>query len=458
MSPHRFVVLCLVGCSAIVDPDPSLLGGEVPDAASSDTGRDGSAGDATTGDATTGDAGPCPRPATCEGNVLVRCEGASVVNRDCGADRCDASLGECVPVGDWRPSNVDASYWDDDADDLRIEEHETIDTDRCEGHVERPDAGVELCVLSVRNFEVTGEGRLRIVGSRPLVLMAAGEVRLAGVIDLSARGVEPGPGGFRGGIRDLREGGGPGGGGGGAHEGEFEDGGGGGGGFCGAGGRGGHGGEATGGAAGPAAGASLELQPLIGGSGGGRGRGLFAPTGRNAGFGGAGGGALQISARQAIRFDGGAILAGGGGGEGGRAEVGNWGSGGGGGAGGGILLEAPMVLGPGRLNVAGGGGGGAAAGGDGNDGQDAVNVGVFAAGGSGARKPGGATIDGGDGAGGARIDGNPGEDEDRNPWNGAGGGGGGGCVVVRLAEPFPPSGLNVTPRAAPVYQVLPLRY
>lgn len=400
------------------------------------------------------DVGPmtCPgRAAECIGSVLRYCDGDFLRMIECGDDRCDVATESCVPEGDaYIPSNVSSDYWRSDARDFERDDS-FIDTTGC------PDGDIAegACILSVRNFRIGGN--TRVDGTRPLIVMATGDVIIEGTLDASGYGQQPGPGGFRGGVADPMDGGGPNGGAAGEHVGEFEDGGGGGGGFCGQGGTGGFGGRGDGGEGGGAMPGGYDLQPLRGGGGGGRGRGFFAEDGsNNAGFGGSGGGAIQISSLGRIQIDG-RILVGGGGGQGGGNIFGsaqNWGSGGGGGAGGGILLEAIEIRGDGQLVAAGGGGGGAAgSGGSGGDGDDGAGADPTAAGGLGA--PGSGGTNGGRGGGGTRLIGEDGDDFASSPVNGGGGGGGSGCIVVRSDSDE--SSFFLTPLDAPGLKQLELQ-
>lgn len=428
-----------LGCSALVSTDESKLGGGGP-------GVDGGPGDGG------GDGGPGPDAGD-------------------GGPGPDSGPGDGGAV-DMVPSNVSAALWDDGAPalDLSEERRYGLDTSTCEATMARSQVvaqaeGPELCVVQVRDL-ILGEGAsLRVSGRRPLVLMASGRVRIEGTIDVSAVGIEPGPGGARGGTRMDPDGQGVGGGGAGEHVGSFDDGGGGGGGLCGPGGGGGNGGGAEGGVPGDTARTDWELMPLVGGSGGGRGPGadLFGGS-SNAGRGGAGGGALQISARERIRLEG-EVLAGGGGGFPGRNQASssvNWGAGGGGGSGGAILIEAPEIDigGDAFLNAAGGGGGGSAsAPGDGDPGQDGRDTTDRALGGAGAGDgpgTGDLSASGGDGGGAATLPGDPGQTNPQDNANGGGGGGGSGCILLRTASGSLASRVEATPQVERGLRVLPV--
>jgi hypothetical protein len=148
--------------------------------------------------------------------------------------------------------------------------------------------GGTVAVLHVRGLSVRPNQRLRVVGTRPLIIVAAA-VSVAGVIDASAAREVPGAGGS-----GPMAGAGTGGIGGASAP---YEGGGGGAGFGTAGALGGAStgaAAATGGSAGAVNG-TASLTVLVGGSGGGNGATGVGCSGAVA-LGGAGGGALQISA------------------------------------------------------------------------------------------------------------------------------------------------------------------
>ena len=457
MRSLTFLLFFALGCSLIINPDESQLGGL--DGGSRDSGvRDSALFDGNTGrDASSSE---CPRAPSCEANALVYCQDGVLLYQDCGLEVCDAEGQSCNPA--WRPSNVDAAFWNPAATSIRVEGERIVDTSECgEGSVVSLGGVVEACVFSVDELQIREGGTLRINGDRPAIIIARGDVRINGTLDVSAYGTQPGPGGYEGGGMDSLGGQGPRFGEGGIHIDSYRDGGGGGGAFCGSGGNGGSGGIANGGEGGKAFMVDYDLQPLLGGSGGGRGRGDITRADHNAGWGGAGGGAIQISSLRSITI-GGAVLAGGGGGEGGRNVFdtdANWGSGGGGGAGGGILLEARrIVIRDGILSAGGGGGGGGAGIESGRSGEDGAQTESRAEGGEGGPDELGMRIDGGEGGGAMQISGDRGESDTDAPSNGAGGGGGAGCIVLR-ADEFP-SVLDrfiVTPSIAPGYKLLPLQ-
>ena len=221
----------------------------------------------------------------------------------------------------------------------------------------------DLAVLHVSTFAVSGGATVRVLGSRPLVVVASGVISINGVLDAGARRATPGAGG-----NDAMTGSGAGGIG--KHSGTYFDSGAGGGGFGSVAAAGGGatcnttcGSTITGGAAGTPNGDLVSA--LIGGSGGGN-PATSASCGATTG--GAGGGAVQLSSPTSIAIgSGGGVLAGGGGGDGGvNCNGGTWGAGGGGGSGGGIVLQAPVIMNQGVLAANGGGGGGGAGTNDGN--------------------------------------------------------------------------------------------
>jgi hypothetical protein len=245
---------------------------------------------------------------------------------------------------------------------------------------------------------------LDLVGSRPIALVAAGNITIDGGINGRPFCPDPGPGGFPGGGPGSPA---PGSGGGAGGQNNRPSGGGGGG-------NGAPGGYSGTSIAGGAVFGDARITLLVGGGGGGGG------GGNNANQGGGGGPGFQIVSASALSISG-AINAGGCGGQHGGTNA----AGAGGGAGGTLLLEALTIhLVGGALLAAngggGGGGGGAAAGGsDGNDG----NWDRFTAGGGGGTSPG---ARGGDGGAAGNLAGGGG---DTGPPDG---GGGGGVGWIRL--------------------------
>ncbi|MBK9035899.1 MAG: hypothetical protein IPL61_32395 [Myxococcales bacterium] len=284
----------------------------------------------------------------------------------------------------------------------------------------------KMALLVVDALTVPADVTLFGFGTRALVVVARGDIDVAGTIDFS-------PGCTLGEGYTLRCGG-PGGGNGGRDgvvtlgcapgNNGSQKGGGAGGGFGTRGGAGGPGGLVAMSSALDRCGntAGNPLVPLIGGGGGGAG----APN--SLADGGGGGGAIQLSALGRVRVAGSAaapatIYVGGAGGWGADGNNG----GGGGGAGGGIFLEgATIELGEAALIATGGGGGG---GRNGSDGAAGRRDGAAAAGGS--SSGGGA---GGDGA----IDSTaaePGAAGGGMMNIDGGGGGGGGLGRIRLHTP-----------------------
>ncbi|MBL8620126.1 MAG: hypothetical protein JNK64_02455 [Myxococcales bacterium] len=268
--------------------------------------------------------------------------------------------------------------------------------------------GPELAIAHVRDLRVTGT--LRVVGARPLVIIAR-SISIDGELDGGGHGGTPGPGG-----------GGPGGGAGhgqdGQRHGTFNDTGGGGGGFATAGAIGGNDGNGDGG--GGAAYGDAMLAALEGGSGGGSADGDCSE-----GPPGAGGGAVQLYATVSIAITG-KINAGGGGGGGGHGCAFQYTAGRGGGSGGAIYLQAPQVVLDGTIAANGGGGGGGADFNDGGGGQDGA-VGTAPASGGDA---GGGNYGARGGDGGTDVAPTAGGDNDGD-GNGGGGGGAAGRIVIR---------------------------
>ncbi|MGE3631968.1 MAG: hypothetical protein AB7P00_18815, partial [Sandaracinaceae bacterium] len=439
------------GCSAVINPDTTLLGDPVdagPGIVLVDGGPRVDAGDRDAGARMDADRpGVDGGPMRDAGGCVASC--AEGVLRNCMGGEITCMLG-CAPGGEPRclemiPSNVAPDLWRSDAPtvDLAGDGRFGFDTDACNStmamsQIVSQGDGSQVCVFQVRTLRIRSGATLRAVGENPLVIMAFDDVQIddGGTLDVSTYGSGDaaqslGAGGTLGsrparaalGISPGRDG---------VHTtGTYEDGGGGGGGFCGAGGAGGNGGtEINGGMGGGIALVNL-LIPLVGGSSGGFGAGNLVGT-STVGLGGGGGGAVQISARGSITVNG-AILAGGGGGRGGLAGVTslNWGSGGGGGSGGAILLEAPMVVvtSTATVSTTGGAGAGSASGSPGDDGEDGARLHDPAAGGRRGGNQYGA--DGADSGGGTRDEGNIGGSNTGGSGNGGGGGGGVGCVVLR---------------------------
>ncbi len=295
--------------------------------------------------------------------------------------------------------------------------------------------GPELAVLHVGSLTVAGGAQVRVTGTRPLVIVADGDVQVDGLVDASARDATPGAGGSAPAM-------GGGAGGAGSHLPQYSDSGGGGGGFGGAGAAGGAVSGCTtavvAGTAGTVFGDAAIAQ-LVGGAGGGSGSGAVCPINP----GGGGGGALQITSAMRIQIGTtGQLLAGGGGGSGGT-DCGNsdGNSGGGGGSGGAIVLQAPMIGNAGVIAANGGGGGGSGSGGGGSGqpGQNAQASATPAAGGTGSGSSG---TTGGAGAAGST----PPVDGTTNTCGNNAGGGGGGLGRIAASTGFSNTGV-VSPAA-----------
>gem|GEM_PF-5526822 len=280
--------------------------------------------------------------------------------------------------------------------------------------------GVPVFVVRLQGLRVTNGHVLRVIGDKPVVILVAGDVIVDtnGMIDASAAGATPGPGGSPLSCANRETGLGT--------MGTNTGWGGGGGGFGTAGGQGCYmtinGGAVTG---------SQNLVPLRGGCPGG--------TSQSAGQGGAGGGAIEIAASGRIKIGetGIANIAASGGG--GRNSDGG---GNGGGAGGGILLVAPAnpmlgTMGALRTNGGSGTGGASAVGTSSNDGGDGHTADNNAATDTSGTGGGGNGNDNGRTGGLANRNGNGGlktaagnTTGQQNGGRGGGGGGGGRIVVT----------------------------
>jgi len=378
----------------------------------------------------------------------------------------------------YAPTHLDngADLFDPNASDLVVSGELAIDTTVCSAGfatmfiVAQP-SDLELCVLQAGNVIVDDGARLVARGNRPLVILSSGVVTINGIIDVSAEGTLPGPGGGRGGLEGSCNGSGP-----------FpgleatsgnqsflnnSNGGGGGGGLCDRGGNGGNAGSfpgmdqpiVNGGQAGEAFPAQWWTSPLQGGSGGGCG------TGSETSSGGGGGGALQISAEFNIIING-SIWAGGGGGQGGIEDSSsrpnpfqgsNSGAGGGGGSGGIVWLEAPVIE-FGRNSKIGTNGGGGGSGydsgsSDGKDGSESLEP---ASGGTDGIA--GGSSGAGDFGSGMDGDSDPGSSVFGGDNNGGGGGGGVGCIMIRGDEIQLPTTINsLSPSNSPLLTVTTLQ-
>jgi hypothetical protein len=296
----------------------------------------------------------------------------------------------------------------------------------------------EVAVLHTRAFTVGDGAFVRVLGSRPLVVIAGGVVTISGALDASARNVTPGASGFAPAM-------GPGAGTAGMSN-QGNDGGGGGAGFGKPGGGGGDGGNGSmrgsGGNPGPMVDRS-EVVLLQGGSGGGPGGAGGCSTTTS---GGAGGGAVELFSTVSITIGtNGIIDVGGGGGIGGSVCLNDDSAGGGGGAGGVIFLQSPIVLIMGTLTANGGGGGGGASGlGGGGNGGDALDMNAAATAGT---SGGSGASDGGAGGFGTTNAGNAMGATN----NGGGGGGGVGRVRILHRMPYTMGGTISPPASVGTY-------
>ncbi|MFH1436362.1 MAG: hypothetical protein ABIJ56_11645 [Pseudomonadota bacterium] len=294
--------------------------------------------------------------------------------------------------------------------------------------VEQEGDAPDLGVFSLQRLFIPENYTFGPWGANPLVLLSEENALIQGGVYVGCHWNEGEP---LAGAAESSEGPGAGGDGSSAPDGEgIRDGGGGGGAF---GGGGGNGGGYTAGLRGAGGGGygTIELIPLIGGSGGGMGGGTGA--GR---WGGRSGGAVQIVSAATITVDPGGYVDAGGCGGVASGSYENAEAGGGGGSGGGILLEALTIEIVGGVTANGGGG---AAGGtsygssslNGEHGQVASST--AAAGGTATSSY---ACDGGDGNGGGGNAGSnaPTCDESVDDYNGGGGGGGGGRIRLNAME------------------------
>ncbi|MBW2733507.1 MAG: hypothetical protein JRH20_14060 [Deltaproteobacteria bacterium] len=408
---------------------------------------------------------------------------------------CDSEEKRCLRL---LPSNFDPRpLYDQATTDLVLSSSDQVLIDTTSGTIEVggeflqqsmpliTQLGVEgyrARLLALNSLTITADTVVKVTGSHPLILYARDSITIMGLLDASADGVVPGPGGRQGGVGDSdveldhgeicgwgsRTGGE---GNGGKLMKAFStdlttDGGGGGGGWGSRGASGGPGGPCTfgfivvtvagAGGGGDAVGndENYALSPLLGGCGAGAGGGpdpgtaLVADPIRLGGNGGGGGGALQLSAGTRITMAATAIITvGGGGGEPGGDLAG----GGGGGSGGSILMEAPTLDINGVLAANGGGGGAggsalqdvrAAGGEDGGSSNVAANGGTIPPG----------IVFGGYGGDGAAADGDA-----HVGFGGPGvcnaGGGGGGVGSIVLISSTVPANVPASPTPTLLFQL-----
>jgi hypothetical protein len=294
----------------------------------------------------------------------------------------------------------------------------TLDTSLAATCTPTTNAGASgWCVIAGTTIEVLAAADVRVIGNKPVVFAATGDISVIGTIDVGSRGSSSGAGanfvGCNGGTNATAG---------------NSSGGGFGGSFAG---RGGNGEGADGGFGGIAPAIATNVTALRGGCPGGPG----GPVNTLLAMGGAGGGALALVSRTKLLISGRLNASGAGGSAGEQPRQGS----GGGGSGGMIVLDAPAIDATGANIFANGGGGG--------EGADLVNEGVFGQeplspllagiGGSGASAGG----DGGEGSLGGNGSGPP---MNASASNAGGGGGGGGAGVV-LSTVVPLTGGNVSP-------------
>jgi hypothetical protein len=330
-------------------------------------------------------------------------------------------------MGGFLPSHVPPGTLNPEASDLPLG-ITAIDTSALTLNGQGPPSGVqfvpvpnhnEWAVMTIGGWTV--DQKVKVTGTRALIIVAARRVDIAAIIDGSADHLTPGPGATLGGK----------GGDGSAQAGGDGDSGGGGGGFGASGAQGGDGLGTTGGSGGSPYGNTRTF--FGGGAPGGFGGGApqCGADEMQKGRGGAGGGAIQISSAIDVTVEAtGGVNVAGGGGTGGCGSLAS--AGGGGGSGGLVFLESPSVTVLGKLTANGGGGGGAGSGNGNNDGSDGANGALSAMPAHGGPAGGGGFLsssNGGDGGNGAA--GISGATRGANQENGGGAGGGSGRVWLR---------------------------
>ena len=344
--------------------------------------------------------------------------------------RFDGAPADCsASVVSFEPANVSCAELPSPGDALDVDAFAILDTDApsltiggdpqtISTAVVAQTGGPALLVVTTAQFTLSAGAVLRVQGSRPAVIVSAGDVAIAGEINAGGDNSAPGPGsdhatacatgfGGDGAVQTSANGVAAGTGGGG----------------------GAYGGAAavspavlgSGGtdAAGGAANGNAELSPLRGGCHGGAG----ASPATGGGIAGNAGGALQIVSNATITVAATGVVASPGGGGGGTTASRSGGAGGG--SGGAILLEAMDVAIDGAVTANGGGGGeGSRTGFPTNPGQAGHLADSNAASGG----TGGSGQGGDGGAGGAANPPEPGLEGGVSMTNTGGTGGGGGSV------------------------------
>jgi hypothetical protein len=325
-----------------------------------------------------------------------------------GCKPCNTSECEKHIIPRYLPTVCD-ELWD--GDPVTLSANATIDTTsdlNCADVVSQP-GGVDICVLRYSTLTIATNQTLSVVGSRPIALVADYDLKIDGILDVSANGTTSGPGG--GVIVSGACASGVGGGGGAGYRT-----------------MGGSGGGSDGAGGGPSGPSPASLLDLRGGT-------RAQVTSNECRPGGAGGAVTLVSCRGTVSIPG-MIDAGGGGGVGNTSTQSMNIAAGGGGAGGTIVLQGMMIDATGQFYANGGGGGG-------------VTIPFGAPGADGPRSTGNAA--GGSGAG----DGGKGGSGTFNPTNGretatgsVGGGGGGGSAGFFLT--YTPSGVQpiISPAAS----------
>lgn len=409
----------VVACSS--DESESTISPGGPDGAIGPDGSplpDGSLGDSPNDAASDAITKCTSSTTTCVGDNLVVCgdAGAPVSVTACALGCSSATAPACLRLS---PSNVPATECDTPGTTaLTVVADMAINTDtECDATQAQGGGAPELCIKKFTTVTVNAGTKLTATGARALVLLATGDMNIAGTIDVGGKAAASGPGASAtnaGGKSAATQDGA----GGAGHSGN------------------GAAGSTTvaggGGSAGPGYGVA-GLVPLLGGASGGA-NGATAGTTQAAG--GGGGGAVQlVSCASFSLAASGVVNAGGGGGAGGPGSLLSnlpGGGGGGGGSGGAILIEAPVATIAGVLAGNGGGGGGGGlrgnlgtAGAAGKAGDDAKPSAVAAAGGTSTAESGA----GGKGGVGATA---PGVGAVATVSTGSGGGGGGAVGFVRI--------------------------
>ncbi len=357
--------------------------------------------------------GACPSGLVCGSDGLCKSNGANNctgATEDATDDSIVTDALRCFGVGLFRTCIPDGPL----PMNINISTTRKIDTGitgNC-SYVDRPGTE-EVCVIYADQILLQSSGVVRVLGSRPLVVLGISSVRVDGILDAASHRGDgtAGAGASTGGACDTL---GPGG------NASIDGGGGGAGGsFVGSGGSGGTGGPGVNGipAAGATPGNNMATPTAIrGGCGGSSGGGSSGLAG---GLPGAGGGAVYLISGGEIAIKG-TINASG---AGGAASVARSG-GGGGGSGGFIGLDAPTLsIGP-SATIFAIGGAGASGGNDataGVDGGEAMN----------AQPPQGTASNGTGGTGSAGAVGSAGGGSGGASSGGGGGGGGGGGYIGR---------------------------